>query len=198
MWPKVVTEEGEEIPNHMSNVEKVLICTRKLAQQHLQLPRRLLDGRTWTFRLHPGSCLEMSYNYNPGSPFGESQWGPGLPFGDLWHDTVCFSKELFFIIYSQPFWPLIVAHKIDWRSPLYTMAPRDLQSWQFEVLAAESADGCFPSVKECKIGTHPDILNRFDTRLLSHWRVSPLRQGVACRWYLNDNFSTHVKKTISG
>lgn len=36
--------------------------------------------------------------------------------------------------YIQPFWPLIVAHKIDPRSPLYTMAPRDLQTWQFEVI----------------------------------------------------------------
>jgi len=71
---KVVTEEGEEIPNHMSNVDF-------------------------------GSSLE-----------GYLTEGPGPSD------------------YIQPFWPLIVAHKIDWRSPLYTMAPRDLQSWQFEVI----------------------------------------------------------------
>jgi len=71
---KVVTEEGEEIPNHMSNVDF-------------------------------GSSLE-----------GYLTEGPGPSD------------------YIQPFWPLIVAHKIDWRSPLYTMTPRDLQTWQFEVI----------------------------------------------------------------
>jgi len=71
---KVVTEEGEEIPNHMSNVDF-------------------------------GSSLE-----------GYLTEGPGPSD------------------YIQPFWPLIVAHKIDWRSPLYTMRPKDLQTWQFEVI----------------------------------------------------------------
>jgi len=71
---KVVTEEGEEIPNHMSNVDF-------------------------------GSSLE-----------GYLTEGP-VPSD-----------------YIQPFWPTIVAHKIDWRSPLYTMAPKDLQTWQFEVI----------------------------------------------------------------
>ena len=54
--------------------------------------------------------------------------------------------------------------------------------------------GVFPVWKNARLAHTYDILNRFDIRLLSHWRVSPLRQGVACRWYLNDNFSTHVKK----
>jgi len=71
---KVVTDEGEEIPNHLSNVDF-------------------------------GSSLE-----------GYLTEGPGPSD------------------YIQPFWPLIVAHKIDWRSPLYTMAPKDLQTWQFEVI----------------------------------------------------------------
>jgi len=71
---KVVTEEGEEIPNHMSNVDF-------------------------------GSSLE-----------GYLTEGPGPSD------------------YIQPFWPLILAHKIDWRSPLYTMSPKDLQTWQFEVI----------------------------------------------------------------
>ena len=54
--------------------------------------------------------------------------------------------------------------------------------------------GVFPVWKNARLAHTYDILNRFDIRLLSHWRVSPLRQGVAYRWYLNDNFSTHVKK----
>jgi len=36
--------------------------------------------------------------------------------------------------YIQPFWPIIVSHKIDEASPLYQMAPRDFQSKQFEVI----------------------------------------------------------------
>ena len=36
--------------------------------------------------------------------------------------------------YIQPFWPIIVSHKIDEASPLYQMAPRDFQSKQFEII----------------------------------------------------------------
>ena len=36
--------------------------------------------------------------------------------------------------YIQPFWPLVVAHKIDSSSPLYELAPRDFQTMQFEVI----------------------------------------------------------------
>eukprot|EP00092_Neocalanus_flemingeri_P101433 GFUD01129691.1.p1 GENE.GFUD01129691.1~~GFUD01129691.1.p1 ORF type:complete len:448 (-),score=102.64 GFUD01129691.1:27-1238(-) len=36
--------------------------------------------------------------------------------------------------YIQPFWPLVVSHKIDDSSPLYQMSPRDFQSKQFEII----------------------------------------------------------------
>ena len=36
--------------------------------------------------------------------------------------------------YIQPFWPLVVSHKIDSSSPLYDLAPRDLQTLQFEII----------------------------------------------------------------
>ena len=36
--------------------------------------------------------------------------------------------------YIQPFWPLVLAHKIDESSPLYNMSPRDFQSKQFEII----------------------------------------------------------------
>ena len=71
---RVVTEEGEEIPHHMVNIDF-------------------------------GSSLEGYFIEGP-SPSD----------------------------YIQPFWPIVVAHKIDQNSPLYTMAPRDLQTWQFEVV----------------------------------------------------------------
>ena len=34
----------------------------------------------------------------------------------------------------QPFWPIVVAHRIDISSPLYAVAPRDLQTLQFEII----------------------------------------------------------------
>jgi len=36
--------------------------------------------------------------------------------------------------YIQPFWPLVVAHKIDKDSPLYKISPRDLQTTMFEII----------------------------------------------------------------
>ena len=36
--------------------------------------------------------------------------------------------------YIQPFWPLVVAHKIDKDSPLYTMSARDVSIGQFELI----------------------------------------------------------------
>jgi len=36
--------------------------------------------------------------------------------------------------YIQPFWPIVVAHRIDSSSPLYAVAPRDLQTMQFEII----------------------------------------------------------------
>ena len=36
--------------------------------------------------------------------------------------------------YIQPFWPLVVAHKIDKDSPLYQISPKDLQTTQFEII----------------------------------------------------------------
>ena len=42
----------------------------------------------------------------------------------------------------QLFWPLVVAHKIDQRSPLYDLSPKDLQTRQFEVII--SLEGTTP------------------------------------------------------
>jgi len=36
--------------------------------------------------------------------------------------------------YLQPFWPLVVAHKIDKRSPLYSVSPEDLETLEFEII----------------------------------------------------------------
>jgi len=36
--------------------------------------------------------------------------------------------------YIQPFWPIMLSHKIDESSPLYSLAPRDFQSKQFEII----------------------------------------------------------------
>jgi len=36
--------------------------------------------------------------------------------------------------YIQPFWPLVVSHKIDNQSPLYSMSPKDFQTRQFEII----------------------------------------------------------------
>jgi len=36
--------------------------------------------------------------------------------------------------YIQLFYPIVLAHKIDCRSPLYKMSPKDLQTWQFEII----------------------------------------------------------------
>jgi len=36
--------------------------------------------------------------------------------------------------YIQPFWPIVVSHKIDSSSPLYQMAPKDFQTKQFEII----------------------------------------------------------------
>ena len=36
--------------------------------------------------------------------------------------------------FVSPYWPLVVAHRIDQGSPLYSLAPRDMQTQHFEVL----------------------------------------------------------------
>jgi len=36
--------------------------------------------------------------------------------------------------YIQPFWPIMLSHKIDESSPLYSLAPRDFQAKQFEII----------------------------------------------------------------
>ena len=36
--------------------------------------------------------------------------------------------------YIQPFWPIMLSHKIDESSPLYSLAPRDFQCKQFEII----------------------------------------------------------------
>jgi len=71
---KVVTEEGEEIPHHLANLDL-------------------------------GSSLDGFLTEGPGPSD-----------------------------YLQPFWPIIVAHKIDSRSPLYSLRAKDLQTSQFEVI----------------------------------------------------------------
>jgi len=53
--------------------------------------------------------------------------------------------------YIQPFWPLVVAHKIDSSSPLYEYAPRDFQTKQFEVIVTIE-------------GTTPETGNTVQTR----------------------------------
>ena len=35
--------------------------------------------------------------------------------------------------FVSPYWPLVVAHRIDQGSPLYSLAPRDMQTHHFEV-----------------------------------------------------------------
>ena len=35
--------------------------------------------------------------------------------------------------FVSPYWPLVVAHRIDQGSPLYSLAPRDMQTQHFEV-----------------------------------------------------------------
>ena len=43
----------------------------------------------------------------------------------------------------QPFWPLVLPHRIDSQSPLYTLAPRDFnQTAQFEIIV--SLEGTTP------------------------------------------------------
>jgi len=51
----------------------------------------------------------------------------------------------------QPFWPLVVSHKIDSCSPMYDLAPRDLQTLQFEVILTIE-------------GTTPETGNTIQTR----------------------------------
>ena len=36
--------------------------------------------------------------------------------------------------FVSPYWPLVVAHRIDQGSPLYSLAPRDMQTHHFEVV----------------------------------------------------------------
>ena len=102
-WVQVVTDEGEEIPNHLSNVDfgryklspqrdrlkNMSLHIWLLAQKQLQLSGRLLDGRTRTFRLHPGSVLDWKVKQDSwvqnhptiqilGPLFGDRDllWGP--------------------------------------------------------------------------------------------------------------------------
>lgn len=42
----------------------------------------------------------------------------------------------------QPFWPLVLSHKIDKFSPLWDLSPRDIQARQFEIIL--TIEGCTP------------------------------------------------------
>ena len=42
----------------------------------------------------------------------------------------------------QPFWPLVLSHKIDKSSPLWELSPKDIQSRQFEIIL--TLEGCTP------------------------------------------------------
>ena len=42
----------------------------------------------------------------------------------------------------QPFWPLVLSHKIDKSSPLWELSPKEIQSRQFEIIL--TLEGCTP------------------------------------------------------
>ena len=55
--------------------------------------------------------------------------------------------------YLQPFWPLVVSHKIDSSSPLYDLGPRDLQTWTFEIIV--TLEGTTPETgNTVQVGRH--------------------------------------------
>ena len=42
----------------------------------------------------------------------------------------------------QPFWPIVLSHKIDKSSPLWDLGPKDIKSRQFEIIL--TLEGCTP------------------------------------------------------
>ena len=42
----------------------------------------------------------------------------------------------------QPFWPLVLSHKIDSTSPLWDLSPKDIKARQFEIIL--TLEGCTP------------------------------------------------------
>ena len=52
--------------------------------------------------------------------------------------------------FVSPYWPLVVAHRIDQGSPLYSLAPRDMKTQHFEVVC-RAVNGTFAFSGHCGI-----------------------------------------------
>ena len=76
----------------------------------------------------------------------------------------------------SPYWPVVVAHKIDSTSPLYSLSPRDLATSQAEIIITLEV------FIVCLCHSHLRLLRGDDTRYQQHSpgedQLPPLRDPV--------------------